>query len=228
MSFIFDYDRFENFYLNTTNLVPLEKYISMFVFKRGKTWAFEEDQVIAIATHPYIPYLYIGNTTKYIFFTLAKEVNGKIYSDHFSFGRKDSDFKTNRLLIDTHFTRQNVEKKSSENEDMKCFLYDGKPISVATLKTEFCERPSRRRIIDAYGDKLYHYLLVIIATPFMSREYIQNLVASEIKPYPHEGGASNKKVYHKGKDGRRRLIHFGSRGGAYVLKMHVKVYLKRA
>ncbi len=222
MSFTFDYAAFESYYTSPLRLRK-GKPITMNMFKRSKNFAMTDDIFTTDLIHPYLDNIYISQNydETYIFFNIPININGVIYSNHFSFGRKDINVKTKKPLIDVHYTVQDPMTKSSFKDNNKCFLFDGKTINIETFYSENCDIPRNKPITEVYIDPILEYLFVIISAPFLSPNNTQlqetakrlNRITSNVKAPPSSPNPQSAEIF------------VGLRGGKYKIVNGKKHYV---
>lgn len=98
--------------------------------------------------------------------SLSININGVLYGNHFSIGKKDVNSKTKRQLIDIHYTVQDPNIMQSVNNMSKCWLYDGKQIDTSTIFNDLCEIPKNKTLSNVYNDLFINYIIIILSSPF--------------------------------------------------------------
>lgn len=217
VNFIFSLRDFITYYSDPNNLVVVGAPVNYSVFNRNRSTGFVWKKTLYTGQlmHMYLKNLFIkvDRENDYVYFTMVVNHNNQLYGDHFSIGKKDINVKTKRQLVDIHFSTQVPSKGLSEKDETKCFLYDGKPIDVSSFRETMCEIPRNKLITNTYNNLFLDYLLVILATPFVTKsdlkEPLQRILSinaqSQQPPSSPVGGSSRKKIY------------IGVRGGRYTI-----------
>jgi hypothetical protein len=239
MKFVFNYNQFLRYYQNLQSTLPprnLTIFQKVYITKLGiVNYSWRTTTRLSNSVHPLLKHVLISFENQvYTYFNIPIEVNGILYGNHFSIGLKDRNVRTGRQLIDIHYTTQDPATQQSFKEETKCWIYDGKLINTDNLATEFCEVPRNKRFSNVYNNAFIDYIIVILATPFISnstdREEIENIAtrlnaidSSTVNPPPSPVIGGKKHFTYKGK---RYLVRIGKRGGKYILVNDTKVYIK--
>lgn len=163
MSFVFEWNKFFNYYTSEVNLhvlkVPVELSFYVQINKYKGEWkeitTYSKYMMALDDVNVYITY----NQDGWIFFNVLRVQNKKNLGDHMTIGLKDK----KSGLIDLHYTVQNTQLHQSEKKI--CFLKDS--MTIHDFDQIVCANPRGKQMKDHFTPEQLNIMEQIIKMPFI-------------------------------------------------------------